>query len=889
MDTQHNTTSGLGRRKGLKRDFPLRRIIAMKLPRLAAWLLLVLLTTAGAAEESTRVDLEYFPSRLHAFVFRNWDIVPVERIATVLGTNPLQVLKTGKALGLPKPEKISAEMQRRNVELIIRRNWPLVPRAQIEALLGYSAKELDDFLGKEIFLRALLAAPPDGLTTLRYEDPSTNVVARTKWFADRMKKHQAAGASMPVEPRMFFTNELCRVHDPADFVPDTKPKDGDADLSRGWSVVTNESSLLLENALADFAAYCKDVHHARLRITKTKSAKKNIVISRDERLKTRGQFALDISADSISIRAGDDRAISRALIELERRMGERGGPFLNLCNDTMTPSFTPRYVSSYFSLLTDVLGQDVVDPFPDEYLNRIAHQDADGIWIYTLLQDLVPSPVFEGMGVGSEARIKHLREIVRRASRHGLKVYLYFNEPRAQFLPFFDKYPQVKGQPEGNTAALCTSAELVQQHLRGSCKNLFEQVPGLGGIFVISASENLCNCYSHARNAVTACPRCSKRSPADVIAESIRCMAEGVWAADPKARVIVWDWSWHSLFGETVPGEIIKRLPKGVLLMADFERGTKIVRGGIPMNVEEYSISTIGPSPRAQLRAKQAAENGFDFLAKIQLSTTWECGTVPFIPVPNLLARKAIAMRNTGVTGTMQTWTIGSFPSPDTEAFAVAQWNPTFSENDVLRYVAERRYGSAAADGVVRAWKKMSDAFEQFPFSSSPYASPLQHGPSIPWYAHHIPRPYGHASLFNPKDDWRNWTPPYPQDVMAKLLRDLSAKWQDGMADFQRAMAHMPTARRKIAERDQGVAWMVDYTYRAYANALHFYGARDGGDGANMKRIAAEEIKNTEEALRHVNADSRLGWEAELQYFYRPNDVLERLVSLDAIVNPPLF
>jgi hypothetical protein len=34
-----------------------------------------------------------------------------------------------------------------------------------------------------------------------------------------------------------------------------------------------------------------------------------------------------------------------------------------------------------------------------------------------------------------------------------------------------------------------------------------------------------------------------------------------------------------------------------------------------------------------------------------------------------------------------------------------------------------------------------------------------------------------------------------------------------------------------------------------------------------------------------VNADSRLGWEAELQYFYRPLDVLERLLSLDAIVD----
>ncbi|MDB6056384.1 MAG: hypothetical protein JWO95_228, partial [Verrucomicrobiales bacterium] len=612
----------------------------------------LLMVVRGTAGEPIRADLDYFPSRLHAFVFRNWDIVPTERIAKVLGTDVRMVGKVAKSLGLQKAEDVSAEMQRRNVEIIIRRNWPLVPREQIETLLGYSAKELDEFLGKEIFLRALLAGPPPGLIPLKYEEPTPEISQRVKWFNKHVKQHLAAVASTPTEPRMFFTNELCRAHDPADFVRSAKPKKGDADLRGGWRLIIDEGSPVTKVAATDFIDYCKFVHHAKLTLVTGMSVEPkhgDITVARDQTIKLPGQYILDVGADGIAIRAADERAMGRALIELERRMGERGGPFLSECHDTMTPSFTPRYVSSYFSLLTDVLGQDVVDPFPDEYLNRIAHQDADGIWIYTLLADLVPSPVFDGMGAGSEQRLRHLREIVRRAERHGLKVYLYFNEPRAQFLPFFDKYPQVKGQPEGDTAALCTSTELVQQHLRGSCKKLFEEVPGLGGIFVITASENLCNCYSHAHGGVTACPRCSKRSPSDVIAESIRCMAEGVRAAAPDAQVIVWDWSWHSLFGEAVPGEIIKRLPHGVGLMADFERGTRIVRGGVAMNVEEYSISTIGPSPRAKLRAQQAAENGLKFFAKIQLSTTWECGTVPFIPVPNLIARKAIAMRDIGV------------------------------------------------------------------------------------------------------------------------------------------------------------------------------------------------------------------------------------------------
>jgi hypothetical protein len=365
-------------------------------------------------------------------------------------------------------------------------------------------------------------------------------------------------------------------------------------------------------------------------------------------------------------------------------------------------------------------------------------------------------------------------------------------------------------------------------------------------------------------------------------------MAEGTWAANPQADFIVWDWSWHSVLGEDVPEKIISQLPPGIKLMADFERGTRIERGGVPMNVEEYSISVIGPSPRAKARAVQAKDHGVDYLAKIQLSTTWECGTVPFIPVPSLLFRKAVGMRETGVSGAMATWTIGSYPSPNTEAFALVNWNPRLDEGAVLRRIAARRYGAEAVSDTVRGWTKLGDAFtEEFPFSRAPYAAPLQHGPSLPLYRRDIPPPYGMVTLFNCKDDWTHWTPPYSPALMIKLLRHLCDRWEDGLSDLRAATAKSIGARRRLAERDLGVAWMVDYYYRAYADDLEFYAARDAGDTAGMKRIAQAQIKATEEALRHVRADSRLGWEAELQYFYRPSDVLERLISLDAVIEPP--
>ena len=848
---------------------------------------LLLLSSWPISAEEIRPDLDYFPSRLHAAIFRNWDIVPHERLAKVLGTKVSVIEKAGKELGLPKTKSLTTEEITRNIEIVLRRNWPLFPRNQIEELLSISPAEFDDFLSKEIFLRALLASPPPGLTGLKFEEPTAQTKARVKWFGEKVRRHFKNVSGTPEEPRLGFVAELCQAHNPADFIPGTKPKPGDADLRLFRTIhFSFEPGIILKNAVEDFSDYCEEIQHAKkLKFSDaTDSSRKTIWLNLTTSSNATETYALKISQDSISLSSGSELGLARGLIELERRMAERGGPFLLPANETNSPSFNPRYVSSYFSLLTDPLGHDLDYGFQDGYLNEVFHQDADGIWLYVLLNDLVPSPVFEGMGVGSEARLQRLRDLVNRAAKRGLKVYLYLNEPRAQFLPFFEKYPEVKGQPEGNTAALCTSTELVQKHLRGSCEKLFREVPGLGGVFVITASENLSNCYAHRYGKQLACPRCSKRTPEDVIAETIRCMSEGVWAADPKAKLIVWDWSWHSVLGEDVPEKIIQKLPKGVGLMADFERGTRIERGGIPMNVEEYSISTIGPSPRAKIRSEQAKQFDFDFLAKIQLSTTWECGTVPFIPVPNLLARKAQGMHSVGVNGAMATWTIGSYPSPNTEAFAIQNWNPNLSEEEVLRRIAAKRYGAEAVESAVRGWTKLSEAFtEEFPFSVSPYSAPLQHGPSLPLYRKDIPLPYGHVSLFNCKDDWTRWPPPYSPELMTKLLRHMCDRWDEGLKELRETVLKSGT-RRKMAERDFGVAWMVGYYWRAYANGLEFYKARDAKDVEGMKRIAVEELKATEQAFRLVRADSRFGWELELQYFYRPLDVLERLISLDAVL-----
>ena len=43
---------------------------------------------------------------------------------------------------------------------------------------------------------------------------------------------------------------------------------------------------------------------------------------------------------------------------------------------------------------------DDIDYYPEEYLNRLMHDGANGIWIYTRFSDLLPSSIIKEYGKG---------------------------------------------------------------------------------------------------------------------------------------------------------------------------------------------------------------------------------------------------------------------------------------------------------------------------------------------------------------------------------------------------------------------------------------------------------------------------------------------------------
>jgi hypothetical protein len=118
-------------------------------------------------------DIGHFPSRLHAVVWRNWDVVTASRIATTLRASVEEISAVARSMGLPPQRSIPAAETARNSTLVIRRNWHLLPYEQICSLVAWSADRLADELENNDCLWVALGRHKPGCAPVWYAPPDS--------------------------------------------------------------------------------------------------------------------------------------------------------------------------------------------------------------------------------------------------------------------------------------------------------------------------------------------------------------------------------------------------------------------------------------------------------------------------------------------------------------------------------------------------------------------------------------------------------------------------------------------------------------------------------------------------------------------------------------------
>ena len=740
--------------------------------------------------EPAPIDVPHFPRKVDVFVFRNWGLAPLQRIAETLGADVENVRELATAMGLEREPQVSDDLVRRSALTVIRRNWHLLPYEQLLQLLGWSEGKLGYVLREDDFLWIKLGSLKPKCERLRLTEPDLATRERhaeIRAVVEELKRNRTTqGPEKPFD----FLKRFQREDSPA--APSTPP----------------------------------------------------------------------------AARSSEDPQ-------------ER-------------PRFALRFLHSYFALYGDALLEPGLDPYPDPYLAQLARSGVNGVWLPVLLRSMTP-PAVDHAADGHAARLSALAGLVERAKQHGIRVYLYLNEPRAMPLSYFQGRENLRGVTEGDAAALCMSVHEVRQSIVESVKQICARAPDLGGFFTITASENLTHCWSHHRGAE--CPRCKARSGAEVVADVNRAVLEGVRAAGSRARVIAWDWGWRDEWIEPA----IAALPDGCSVMSVSEWSLPIERGGIKSLVGEYSLSSVGPGPRAERTWKLAKARGLEVIAKVQAGCTWELSSVPYIPVVKLAAEHARRLAERGVDGVLLGWTLGGCPSPNLEAFAryafASASAPLPKVSEVLRDIASRRCGTDNAETVAQAWEILSEAFRDFPFDGGVvYRAPLQLGPANLLHANRT----GYASTMVglPYDDLDGWRSIYPREVFAELLERVAKGFAHGcdLLDAPPAPADASSssvADRAAVEAERIIAKASQLHFQSVAAQARFVMARDalaealqsgqkGSAGSRLEeieRIAISEETSATELLGLVAKDSRLGFEASNQYYYLPVDLIEKVLN----------
>lgn len=563
----------------------------------------------------------------------------------------------------------------------------------------------------------------------------------------------------------------------------------------------------------------------------------------------------------------------------------------------------PKHSSAYYFSLrilrsnrSDCWGRELataLEAYSDQWLSGLARAGFDSIWVRLNLRETVASRLFPRVTCEP---LDQLNRLVARAARHGVRVFVYLNEPQPIHAKdkFWEKHSDLKGLPgfvkraphleNGLLYRLCTSHPAVQSFLEESAAALFRQTPGLGGAFLINVSETFTHCYSHyypkpepARAALKVdwefaappdivqkaealfaeqmtvwqrgmtCPRCAKRQPVEVTAEVITLLERGIHAVAPHAPVIVWTWSWASVEPDPQP-DLIRRLPEKVILMSDWERGGQKKILGRTYYVDEYSFSSIGPSPRFMRQLRVARRRGLKVMAKIMVGATHEFAAVPYLPLFSILAEKMARLRRYRVSGYLGCWNFGGDLNPMSRLAGRISRAPALSQDQALRWLARTEFGARRPARLIAAWKAFGRAWQEYPFAMPLlYQGPMGYATAFPFSLKRntLPMPPNYLPLprdrrgrilagFNPQrwlhlgitgGNYQRFVAripaPFDAAVAAGAFEKLLKTWRAGLAFYREALRQNGDAG--VLAREYRLAQHIGLCLQSTVHLIRFY------------------------------------------------------------------
>lgn len=894
--------------------------------------------------EGPNVELPHFPTRMQAFIFRSWDTVSAARMAAVLETSAENVRRQAAKMGLP-PQRDDLDIWlEKGYISIIRNNWYLLPYEQLLTLLSWDSERLAFVLKEDDFLGYKLGSHKPVCEKILYRELTEEEERRTDAIRRAAEQYilpeHAAGEKAPFS---FFEKNAPRtiLQDPSKGIV----------LTDDWCIEDTVGSEVTQVFADRFAedlrllcgvrlqrlpagdaasqpgaehGVCADVPASQpdANIHNHRAAGPRIRLCLNAAPDPKGEYhEIEITPTQIIVSAADEAGILRGLYYIEDMLRSRHA--LSCGKVRRRARFGARFIYSYCGLYNDAFDVDSRVYCPDELLEAYSRSGINGIWTQAVLYRMVPFPWEPALSIGWEARQERLREFADRARKYGISVYLYLNEPRSMDDTFFDRYPQLKGHArEDGYTCLCVSTPEVADYLEGGIRMLCRKVPHLGGFFTITRSENLTNCYSHTEHPN--CPRCSQVPMHQIICKVNCLIARGAHSVSPSIRVIAWAWGWQSSDDGLAEEKeaIIRHMPEDVILMHTSEEHLAYEVGGIKGTVLDYSMSQPGPGQRAVNAWQLARQTGHETAAKVQLNTTWECSTTPYLPVFGLVKKHLNNLLAQNVDHIMLSWTLGGYPSTniriaselffetmqdgatDSAAGCAEMANCDGAVNHTTAVDCDEPASRATADCgdsavppkagsdtasadildaeygpyapvVRRATAAFDEAFSQFPFHiGTAYNGPQNGGPSNLLYE----KPTGLPATMTcfVFDDLPGWRSIYPEEIFEEQFRKVSEGFEKGL----QILNEMPACELHDAAFAGYALFKASYDQIRFVRTRNRWLAKkDPRDRAALRQLVSEELTLAARTYGLMLRNPAVGYEAANHYYFTRGMLAEKILN----------
>jgi len=682
------------------------------------------------------------------------------------------------------------------------------------------------------------------------------------------------------EKKYEFRRRLETAHKPNRRNPEVLPSGGEALVDEGWTIVTGEgASPLIRRVAKDLQDYFDvsmnvSVGLQRVLDVSAAAAEERVIVLGEKKDWSSGiggslaeprSYRLIVEQQRILVCGYDDRGVGQGSYFLEDLMNLREAPIVEARDVTREPLFAPRMAHSGWGL----------DHYPDEHLNAMAHAGIDAILLFVKDVDRTTD--------GHQ----DFNNLIDRAEKYGLDVYIY------SYLDSSRVHPEDSG---------------AEAYYAGTYGKIFEACPRFKGVILVGESVEFPSKDPNTTGVLRLdWPSDEPKTkpspgwwPCTDYPQWVNAVKKAVRKHNAGAEIVFWTYNWG-----WAPAEdrlrLIRDLPDDITLLVTFEMFEQVQRENVTNVCVDYTLSFEGPGEYFRSEAEAASERGIKLYAMSNTGgLTWDVGVIPYQPMPGQWTRRHEALHRArvdwGLSGLMETHHYGWWPSFVSELTKWSYWTNGLSAEEALAGIARRDFGESGAEHALEAWGHWSEAIRHYVPTNEDQYGPFRVGPSYPMvFRQPVQIPAAWHALwgneivltdYKPHEDPRQSLGIARFGVEIRSLERMLEEMLRGNACLERALTALGSdaaggggGRHKLEEGERmlGIGRFIANSVQTTIHLKKWYMlktklfAEPDAERAEellkeMERVALLEVANAESTIPLVEADSRLGWEASMDY-----------------------